>query len=270
MTNNSPPRRIQRFNAEHARGVVYCSDAVEYLKTMQKQSADIVFLDPPFNLGKQYSKKNPSLDRRSDDEYELWMRTVLDESVRVLKHGGALYLYHIPVWAMKFGAHLGGSLELRHWIAIAMKNGFVRGDNLYPAHYALLYFTKGAPNTFNRPKIEPDMCRHCNGYIKDYGGYIKIIEDKGLNLSDFWGDLSPVRHASKKSRKQNELPRELTDRVVAISGTSGMLLVDPFVGSGTSALSAAEAGLRFKVCDILLDNCKLTCSRIETQRNIKG
>ncbi len=49
-------------------------------------------------------------------------------------------------------------LDFRHWIAISMKNGFVRGDHLYPAHYALLYYTKGKPESFNRPKVPKPIC----------------------------------------------------------------------------------------------------------------
>ncbi len=92
--------------------------------------------------------------KTADSKYEQFMQSVLKESVRILCPGGALYLYHLPQWAMRLGAFLHGKMSFRHWIAVSMKNGFVRGNHLYPAHYALLYFSKGVPRTFNRPKVQ--------------------------------------------------------------------------------------------------------------------
>lgn len=242
-------------------GQVYVGDALEFLRDQENGTADLLFLDPPFNLGKAYGKDS-TIDNKTPVEYEAWMVEILGESVRLLADGGALYLYHVPFWAMKLGAYLADSLDLRHWIAVAMKNNFVRGKRLYPAHYSLLYFTKGEPSSFRRPKLAPQKCRHCNEPVKDYGGYWPIVQAKGLNLSDFWDDISPVRHANRKYREQNELPLKLTERIVQISGVPGALFVDPFAGTGAGVIAAAKAGLRFKACDLLKANCEIIQKRL--------
>jgi len=139
----------------------------------------------------------------------------------------------------------------------------VRGDHLYPAHYALLYFTKGAPSHFKRPKVNPPACRHCGQLVKDYGGYRRIIEEKRLNLSDFWDDLSPVRHRNRKYLTTNELPSLLFERVIEISGSRDLLYVDPFAGSGSGVIAAARAGLRFQACDFIEKNCLIICERLD-------
>jgi site-specific DNA-methyltransferase (adenine-specific) len=254
-----------RYNGEkRAGGTVVCGEALTFLRALDDEIADIVFLDPPFNLGKQYSDQERLLDRRPEREYELWLRKILTESGRVVKQGGVVFLYHLPIWAMRMGSrlHEDGELEFFHWIAIAMKNGFVRGRRLYPAHYALLLFSKGKPRVFNRPKLSPAKCRHCGRYVKDYGGYTSIIETKGINLSDFWEDLSPVRHATTKNRSANELPQKLFDRVFQMSGRKGGLYVDPFSGSGTGIISAVRAGMKFHACDFLRANCELLLRRL--------
>lgn len=239
-------------------------DARMFMRKLQPEIADIVFLDPPFNLGKDYDIPS-SLETATSAEYLSYMNDVLSESVRVLKQGGSLFLYHLPYWASRFTAVLHDHLTFRHWIAISMKNGFVRGQNLYPAHYALLYFTKGNPNTFNRPRLHPRKCRHCDEYVKDYGGYIDIIQEKGINLSDIWDDLSPVRHKSTKLRAANQLPIQLTDRVVHIAGKAGDLLIDPFVGSGTSVISAVKYGMRFVANDLSENSISLSTKRLLEQ-----
>jgi site-specific DNA-methyltransferase (adenine-specific) len=107
----------------------------------------------------------------------------------VLKPGGAFFIYNLPQWAFHLAAHLElQNMAFRHWIAVSMKGTFPRGTKLYPAHYALLYFTKGAPTTFNRVRLPVPSCRHCGKDIKDYGGHRKFLNPLGLNLTDFWDD----------------------------------------------------------------------------------
>lgn len=252
-----------RFDQRSTKGEIHCADALAFLRTLDTESADLIFLDPPFNLGKRHIKEDPRDDRRPVADYSAWLAQILEESIRVMALGSSLYLYHLPIWAIRFGAQLDRKLTFRHWIAVSMKNGFVRGRSLYPAHYGLLYFTKGEPAVFNRPKLAPTRCRVCHSTIKDYGGYKAIIDEKGVNLSDVWDDLSPVRHRTTKEREQNQLPLTLTDRVIAISGSPGRLLVDPFAGSGSAIISAVNAGMAFKACDIVEDNCRLIKQRLE-------
>ncbi len=240
---------------------LYTSDALEMLKAMQDKVADLVFLDPPFNLGKRYGSRRPDQDRMPVDSYRQYLVDTMAESARILKPGGSMYLYHIPVWAMQLAPVLAEKLTFRHWIAISMKNGFARGDKLYPAHYALLYFTRGAPAAFQRPKIDPAKCRHCGKLVKDYGGYRKYIRN-GLNLSDFWDDVSPVRHRKAKHRKANELPALIVDRALAISGVKNGVFVDPFMGAGTSVIAAKNAGMRAVAADIDESQLEIVVDRL--------
>jgi len=226
----------------------------------------VVFIDPPFNLGKQYSRNGSKIDQKPEAEYSKFLREVLVESTRVLEKGGTLYLYHLPMWAMRLGSELEKTLSFRHWIAVSMKNGFVRGRRLYPAHYSLLMFSKGRPSRFKRPRIPLSECRHCGEYLKDYGGYLHIVERRGVNLSDFWDDLAPVRHAHRKNRPANELPRAFFQRIFEVSGRRGKLYVDPFSGSGSGVVTAAMHGMRFAACDLVKSNCRLVCERLRRSR----
>ena len=232
------------------------------LKRLPADSVDVVFLDPPFNIGKDYGK-GKSKDKLPPQKYDVWLKNIIRESYRVLKPGGAMFIYHLPETATRLTGYLNKLLDFRHWIAISMKSTFARGRRLYPAHYALLYYTKGAPGYFNRPKIEPERCRKCGELLKDYGGYWSIIQEKGLNLCDVWTDLSPVRHTKKKHRDANELPMLLFDRILDISGFENGLYLDPFAGSGNGVMSAINHGMKFIACDINVDYCHTVTSRIE-------
>lgn len=256
---SSAPVLVRRFS-RGVRAEVHVGDALVFLRCLPTGSGHVVFLDPPFNLGKRYGPATQ--DRKSPAEYKSWMLAVLDEAIRVLAPGGSLYLYHLPSWAVEFAPHLGQNLVFRHWIAVAMKNGFVRGRRLYPAHYALLFYTKGAPLVFNRPKLPIEYC-NCGRTRKSYGGYLSIVQQKGINLSDVWDDISPVRHKSRKHRKANELPTRITERVVAMSGGKNLVFVDPFAGAGSAIIAAARAGMRVKACDVVRANALIQVRALE-------
>jgi site-specific DNA-methyltransferase (adenine-specific) len=262
---SKPAVLFKNYKSKTAQGLLYEGEALSFLKGIESGVADLIFIDPPFNLGKLYSKDKARIDKKPVHIYEKWLNELLQESTRVLAPGGALFIYHLPLWGTKIAAQLNGQgLCFLHWIAVSMKNGFVRGRRLYPAHYALLLYTKGKLKHFRRPRVPLTECRHCGEYIKDYGGYLPIVEKRGVNLSDIWDDLSPVRHANRKNRQANELPAAMLQRVIEIAGVKNGLFIDPFAGSGTGLIIATKAGMRFLACDLVSNNCKLIDRRLRT------
>jgi site-specific DNA-methyltransferase (adenine-specific) len=224
-------------------GVLYNCDCLQLLRALKDDSIDCIFADPPFNLGKDYGHQNVN-DHLDKKVYLNWSYAWLEECCRVLKPGGALFAYILPQWAFHFAAFLDEHLSFRHWIAVSMKGTFPRGKKLYPAHYALLYFTKGAPDIFNRDDIRVPIptCRHCGKDIKDYGGHRKYLNPKGLNLTDVWDDTSPNRHRKFKVRKINELKAIIPERAIRISTNRGAVVLDPFGGGGSTYQAAERLG----------------------------
>lgn len=222
-------------------GLVFQADCLDLLAAIRSESVDSIFADPPFNLKKEY--RNGFKDTWTDEEYLQWSFKWIDECVRTLVPGGALFIYVLPRWAYHFAAHLDGSMEFRHWIALSMKGTFPRGQKLYPAHYALLYFTKGKPRTFNRVRVPVPTCRHCGGDLKDYGGHRKYLNPEGLSLTDFWEDTSPNRHRHSKARPGvNELKPMIPARAVEISTQPEDIVLDPFGGGGSTFQEAQRLG----------------------------
>ena len=128
-------------------GALFDGDCQKILPIFQNLSVDTIFADPPFNLNKKYGNK--SKDNRSELEYLDWCYRWIDECIRILKPGGALFVYNLPKWNIMLGAYLiNAGLTFRHDIAIDMNNGFPITGRLYSSHYSLLYFTKGKPKTF--------------------------------------------------------------------------------------------------------------------------
>jgi site-specific DNA-methyltransferase (adenine-specific) len=224
-------------------GIHFDTDCMNVFAALNDGSIDCIFADPPFNLGKNYGN-GAAKDRLSREEYLSWSYRWIDEAVRVIKPGGAIFIYILPQWGFHFCVHLEEKgMSFRHWIALSMKGTFPRGKKLYPAHYALLYFTKQTPKTFNHVRIPIPKCRHCGKDSKDYGGYRKCLNPLGLNLADFWEDTSPARHRKFKARRYiNELKPMIPQRCFLIATNPMDLIFDPFAGGGSSLEAAEEAG----------------------------
>ena len=229
---------------ETPKGRLFEADCLDFLRTMQSESVDLAFADPPFNLGKKYSSGID--DSVAEHEYVDWSKAWLNEMMRTLKPGGALFFWNIPKWSLPLGAYIGEHLTFRHWITVDIKYSLPIQGRLYPSHYSLLYFIKGErPAIFHPDRLPVPCCRHCGREQRDYGGYKDKMNPRGVSLTDVWTDIPPVRHAKYKKRGANALALKLMDRIVTIASDPGSLVLDPFGGSGTTFVAAELMGRRW-------------------------
>ncbi len=236
---------IQPFYTTES-GALFDGDCLAVLPSIKAGVVDTVFADPPFNLDKKYGAK--SNDNLPEKEYVAWCKKWLDECIRVLKPGGALFVYNLPKWNIVLGAYLiEQGLTFRHDIAVDVKSTLPIPGRLYPSHYSLLYFTKGKPKTFRKIRTPIELCRHCGGEVKDYGGHRHAMNPNGVNLRDVWTDIPPVRHwkFKSKNRAANALSTKLLDRVVEMSTVKGDVVLDPFGGSGTTFAVCEKKGRKW-------------------------
>lgn len=253
-------------------GQLFQGDCLDVLRDLPDNSVDVWFADPPFNLGKDYGAGVD--DARADDDYLVWVTRWVEEGVRILKPGGAMFNFNLPRWNVEMG-HLLNQLgmDFRHWIAIDIKYTLPIPGRLYPSHYSLLYYTKGRPKHFHRPRVPIPVCRHCGKDIKDYGGHRNKLNPKGLNLTDVWLDIPPVRHRTTKRRSANELSEKLLSRVLEMSSLPGEVVVDPFGGSGTTFIVAEHMhrhwiGVELGDCDPIIR--RLTGQHAAVPRKNRG
>jgi len=219
-------------------GELFHGDCIELMKNLESEQFDVIFADPPFNLKKLYPSGID--DNLKESRYLEWTEQWLYECIRLLKPGGSMFVWNLPKWNTYVAAYLEQYLTFRHWVAVDVKYSLPIPKRLYPSHYSLLYYCKGdKPKTFHPDRLPMQVCPKCKGDLRDYGGYKNRMNPRGVNLSDVWFDVPPVRHAKYKKRKgANELPIKLLDRVIEASTDEGDVIFDPFGGSGTTYVVA--------------------------------
>nr|WP_244965698.1 site-specific DNA-methyltransferase [Paenibacillus alvei] len=221
------------FAFETPYGKMYQGDCISLMNTMKNESVDLIFADPPFNLNKEY--ESGMNDKVSEEQYLRWTEQWVLKCVDLLKEGGSLFVWNLPKWNTYISNILNKRLTFKHWIAVDIKFSLPIKNKLYPSHYSLLYYTKGKKaNVFNEQRLPLEICRKCSGDIRDYGGYKDKLNPLGINLTDVWFDIPPVRHSKYKTRDANELSMKLLERIISLASNENDLVFDPFGGSGTT------------------------------------
>lgn len=226
---------------------VTIGDCLEIMSQIEDNSIDMCFADPPFNLEKKYTSYK---DQRPDEEYLEWCRKWLYELWRITKPTGSIFVHNIPKWLTYYAAILNEFAYFRHWISWdAMSNPL--GKTLLPAHYGTLFYTK-APKGFKFYEIRAPhkRCRVCKEYLKDYGGKKDQMHPFGALISDVWTDIHRIRHNVRRDEHPCQLPIPILERIVLMSTDPGDIVLDPFLGTGTTAIAAKTLGRRFIGIDI--------------------
>ncbi len=204
-------------------------DVIEGLRGLPTESIDLVFTDPPYNLGKDYGENIPD----KIDKYWGWCGQWFMEISRVLKKGGSFYIMHYPEVCAQWKQTLDTVLTFKRWITWVYNINNSTKNNWRRSHRTILFYTKGEPKHFDgladgEPYKNPDDKR-----------VIKMNPlDQGVTPTDVWV-YQLVKNVSKeKTEWVNQLPLKLIERIIKISSMPNDIILDPFMGSGTIAEGA--------------------------------
>jgi len=226
---------------------IILGDCLEELSKFSGNIFDMSFADPPFNLSKKYSK---ALDKKEEEEYISWCNQWLYEIVRVTKETGSIFIHNIPKWLTYYSNNLNRIANFRHWISWKAM-GAPLGKTLLPVHYGILYYTKSKKGfKFYDVRCPHERCRKCGEYARDYGGKKSQMHPYGTLVSDVWTDIHRIRHNKRRDEHPCQLPIPLLERLILMSTDEGDLILDPFVGTGTTGVAAKKLGRRFVGIDI--------------------
>jgi DNA modification methylase len=242
---------------------IICADSVKHLNSQPEGWIDLVFADPPFNIGYRYHGYE---DRKDVDEYvnwsEKWMRAVY----RALKPTGSFYLAIGDEFAadLCYVARRKIGFHMRNWIIWHYAFGQQTKKKFALSHTHILYFTKETPDpgmtnlTFNADAVRVASARQTTyadaranpkGKLPDDTWYLRPQETS----EEFFDAASDTWYVSRLCGTFTEregwhgcqMPFGVLNRIIRASSNPGDVVVDPFNGSGTTVVSAALLGRQY-------------------------
>lgn len=222
----------------------------QLLRELPDESVDMVFADPPFNIGINYDSYT---DKRSD--YKEWCACWIAQCYRILKPTGSFYLMTIDChleWKMPLMAKHGHFINLIKW-----KNVSAKHDKrcFWNAVQPIMLYGKTENykfNTYAQTRTAKEMVMSWNK---------KRAANAKYQLLDYWDDIplvyaGSIKHkeailkpGTKKKAHPCQMPEMLAGRAILFSTDEGDTVVDPFTGSGTTAAASEKLNRHFIGCE---------------------
>lgn len=268
---------------------IYHGNCAEKLKEIEANKVDLIYFDPPFFTQRKHSLTNKDNSKtyefddkyNSIEEYLKLVENVLQESKRVLKNTGSVFLHCDKTASHNIRVVMDkvfGRENFQSEIIWSYKRWSNAKKGLLNAHQVIFFYSKTQDFKFNTlytdysattnlDQILQDRERDENGksvYKKDeHGNVILGKEKKGVPLSDVW----EIPYLNPKAKERTGYPTQkpvlLLNQILNIVTDEGDLVVDPFCGSGTTCVSAKSLKRQFIGIDISKDAVELANSRLE-------
>jgi site-specific DNA-methyltransferase (adenine-specific) len=231
------------------------ADALELLGALADESVDLVVTDPPYAIAKD------TWDQfESPEAYLDWCDAWLAEVARVLAPGGSAYVCGFSENLADVKARSAGRFAGCRWLVWYYRNKANLGSDWGRSHESILHL-----RTEPRTRLRVDDVRiPYNGHTERYPERVQSVSSQygGGRRRDRWtphpGGAKPrdvheipvlCNGTAEKTLHPTQKPEELIRRFIAASSDAGDLVVDPFVGSGTTAVVAERLGRRWLCSD---------------------
>jgi site-specific DNA-methyltransferase (adenine-specific) len=253
-------------------------DCLEHFRDVPTGTIDLVFADPPFNIGYDYDIYN---DRRDAEHYLDWTRRWAVEVVRALKPDGTFWLAIGDEFAaeLKVIFHRDLGLTLRNWVIWYYTFGVHCTRKFSRSHAHLFYFVKDPKQfTFNddlirvpsaRQLVYADARAHPRGRVPDDTWILRPQEvpDGFAPDGDTW--YFPRVCGTFKERAGwhgCQMPEQLLGRVIRACSNPGEVVLDPFSGSGTTLVVARKLHRHALGFELSADYAAQAQSRLDAAR----
>jgi adenine-specific DNA-methyltransferase len=220
---------------------IYQMDCLEGMKLMKDKTVNLVVTSPPYNIGKEYEKK------LKFNDYILWMKDIISEASRITKDNGSIVFQLgnfvdngkvFPLDCALFSTFIENNLIPRNRIIWTFGHGLHCKNRFSGRHETILWFTKSDKYTFNLDPIRVPQKYPNKKHFKGSKKGQLSGNPLGKNPGDVW-DISNVKHNHpEKTEHPCQYPLDLVNRIVLSMTNESDIVFDPFMGSGTTAISA--------------------------------
>ena len=222
-------------------------DSLEIMEKLPEKFVDLLIVDPPYNLAKDYhgNKFNP----KSQEDYRAYTIAWLEKAIPLLKDTASIYVCCDWKSSLVIGDVLYHYFRVQNRITWQREKGRGAKNNWKNGMEDVWFATVGKEYTFNleQVKIRKKVMApyRTEGKPKDWeetenGNY------RNTCPSNFWNDLSiPYWSMSENTAHPTQKPEKLIAKLILASSNEGEVVLDPFAGSGTTAVTAKKLGRNY-------------------------
>jgi site-specific DNA-methyltransferase (adenine-specific) len=266
---------------KHPNGQLWQGDSFAWMKSLQSESVDLIFADPPYNI-----KKAAWDTFESQEEYVKFSLRWIEEAARVLKPTGTLFICGFSEILADLKHPATKYFKGCRWIIWNYKNKANLGSDWGRSHESILHFRKTKNFTFNIDGIRIPYSEHTLKYpshpqaeTSQYGN--------GKNGNHIW-EPNPLGAKPKdvleipqdiievpttcngmheKTPHPTQKPEELLRKIILASSNIGDTVLDPFCGSGTTPVCAEQLQRKWLSCDLSPEYLDWAVNRLEMVEN---
>ncbi len=230
-------------------------DCVAVLNDLPAGFADLVFADPPFNIGYEYDVYD---DRRAKADYLAWTETWLAAAARALKPTGSFFLAIGDEFVAEHKVRLDAlGLTMRNWIVWHYTFGVNCSKKFNRSHAHILYYVRDPKNyTFNPDPVRVPSARMTTYADRRANPVGKLPDDTWVlrpqeSTAHFGADqdtwfVSRVCGTFKERVSHPcQMPEAVLDRIIRVATNENDVVLDPFAGSGTTLAVAKKLGRNY-------------------------
>ena len=250
-------------------------DCLDVMPLLPRESVDLIIADPPYNLRKSYN--GTVFRKKAQEEYGQYTRQWLSQAVGLLKKGGTMYVCCDWESSLIIGNILQEVLTVRNRITWQREKGRGAAKNWKNSMEDIWYATKGDDYTFDldavkvrRRVIAP---YRQNGTPKDWTE-LKKGSYRDTCPSNFWDDITvPFWSMAENTAHPTQKPEKLLAKLILASSRPGELVFDPFLGSGSTSVTAKKLSRHYLGIEREKQYCiwsELRLERAEKDSSIQG
>lgn len=240
---------------------IYNLDVLRGIDVIPNESLDLIIADPPYGLGKDYGNNS---DKLNASDYLEWTYRWIDVVVPKLKPTGSLYVFLTWRYSPEIFCYLKKKLRMINEIIWDRRVPSMGGStrSFSSVHDTIGFFVKTKEYYFDLDAVRiPYDAVTKKARSRSLFAGAKWLE-LGYNPKDLWSVSRIHRQSHEREKHPTQKPLELIDRMVLASCPEGGLVLDPFMGSGTTAVSCVNNSRNYVGFELNSDYCKMIEQRI--------
>lgn len=259
---------MEIFGTDHHK--IIHGDALEVLKTLPDNSVDLIFADPPYNIGKSF---NGHIEKwETEESYLQWCYDWLDLCVRKLKPSGSFYVMTATQFMPFFDMYLRKKLYILSRIVWYYDSSGVQAKKYFGSMYEpILFCVKDKNNyTFNTDDILVEAKTGAKRKLIDYRKTVPTVYNSKKVPGNVW-EYARVRYRMDEYENHpTQKPIALLERIIKSSSNPGDLVLDPFSGTFTTCFVAKEHGRDCIGIELQDEYVKIGLRRLQLAKEFKG